>query len=54
MLPVDGEAREISATFENRWKAKPENMAGDYSQSLIDKFQADMDELRTKPETVLS
>ena len=25
-------------------------MAGDYSQSLIDKFQADMDELRSKPE----
>ena len=49
MLPVDDEAREISATFENRWKAKPENMAGDYSQSLIDKFQADMDELRSKP-----
>ena len=42
MLPVDDEAREISATFENRWKAKPENMAGDYSQSLIDKFQVDL------------
>lgn len=49
MLPVDDEAREISASFEHKWKAKPEAMAGDYSQSLIDKFQTEMDELRSKP-----
>ncbi len=42
MLPVDDEAREISAKFEHLWKAKPESMAGDFSQSLIDKFQSDL------------
>lgn len=42
MLPVDDEAREISSKFERLWKAKPEAMAGDFSQSLIDKFQADL------------
>ena len=52
MLPVDEEAKAISATFEQKWRAKPENMAGDYSQSRIDKFQADMDELRSKPAEV--
>ena len=42
MFPVDDEAKEISASFEHLWKAKPEQMAGDFSQSLIDKFQSEM------------
>jgi hypothetical protein len=49
MLPVDDEAREITATFEVRWKAKPESMAGDYSQSLIDKFNVEAEAIRAKP-----
>lgn len=52
MVPVDDEAREISAKFETRWKAKPEAMAGDYSQSLVDKFQIEMAEQRAKPPEV--
>lgn len=42
MLPVDDEAKEISATYEHLWKARPESMAGDFSQSLVDKFQSEM------------
>jgi hypothetical protein len=49
MVPVDDEAREISATFEARWKTKPESMAGDFSQSLVDKFQIEMAEAQAKP-----
>lgn len=49
MVPVDDEAKAITATFEKRWQAKPENMAGDYSQSLIDRFQIDMAEIKSKP-----
>jgi hypothetical protein len=49
MVPVDDEARAISATFESLWQAKPENMAGDYSQSLVDRFQIQMAEASAKP-----
>lgn len=49
MVPVDDEAREISASFEGRWQAQPENMAGDYSQSLVDKFQMEAAEAQAKP-----
>jgi hypothetical protein len=52
MLPVDDEAREITAAFETRWKAKPESMAGDYSQSLIDKFNVEAEAIRSKPAEV--
>lgn len=49
MSPVDDEAREISATFEHRWAFKPENAEGDYSQSLVDRFQSELAEVVTKP-----
>jgi hypothetical protein len=49
MYPVDDEAKEISAKFETRWGAKPENMAGDFSQSLIDKFQTELAMVQSKP-----
>lgn len=49
MVPVDDEARAISASFEGRWQAQPDNMAGDYSQSLVDKFQMEAAELQAKP-----
>lgn len=48
MIPVDDEAREISAMFEARWKHKPES-SGDYSQSLIDRFQIEMADIKSKP-----
>lgn len=49
MMPVDDEAKAISATFETRWQQKPESMSGDYSQSLIDRFQIEMADVKAKP-----
>ena len=49
MIPVDDEAREISAKFERIWKYKPEEAMVSHSQSLVDQFQIEMAELRTKP-----
>lgn len=52
MLPMDDEAREISARFEKRWATPVENAAIDHSQSLIDKFQAQMAEVQSRPAEV--
>lgn len=52
MIPLDDEAREISASFENIWKIKPERVAGEYSQSLVDRFNIEMMELRARPPEV--
>jgi hypothetical protein len=49
MIPVDDEARAISATFEHRWSYKPETATSDHSQSLIDRFQVEMAEIKSKP-----
>lgn len=49
MEPVDDEARTISAGFASRWNMPPENIAGEYSQSLIDKFQIELAERESKP-----
>lgn len=52
MLPLDDEAKELSASFEKKWQAKPEFMAGDYSQSLINRFESDMKDSQPKPAEV--
>lgn len=53
MIPLDDEAKTISASFEQQWKYKPETeYPGNYSQSLVDKFQIDMAEAVTKPAKV--
>lgn len=39
MVPLDDEARELSASFEDKWRYKPEVAPQSFSQSLIDKFQ---------------
>jgi hypothetical protein len=50
MVPQDDEAKVISASFEKRWSYKPEtDVPGGYSQSMIDKFQHEMAESRSKP-----
>lgn len=49
MVPIDDEAKEISAAFEFRWNSRPEDDAGQYSQSLIDRFQVQMAEVSAKP-----
>ncbi len=52
MLPADAEATAISASFAARWGSRPENSAGEYSQSLVDKFQLELAETQSKPQTV--
>jgi len=49
MVPVDEEAKAISASFAHLWQVPVENTAGDYSQSLIDKFQVEMGEIQSRP-----
>ncbi len=51
MTPVDDEAEAISASFAEHWRYKPEG-TGDYSQSLVDRFQSEMAEVQTKPAEV--
>jgi hypothetical protein len=53
MVPLDDEARAITASFEPRWAFKPETGAGDYSQSLVDQFQSELAEAQAKPQTVV-
>ena len=54
MIPLDDEAKVISASFEERWRYKPESAeySGNYSQSLIDQLQLSMAEVATKPTQV--
>jgi hypothetical protein len=49
MVPIDDEAKAISESFAGLWQQKPENMAGDYSQSLVDRFQIELSEAQSKP-----
>jgi len=49
MSPVDDEAKVISATFAEQWSFKPDNAAGNYSQSLVDKFQTELADKLAKP-----
>ena len=48
MVPVDDEAKEISAGLAARWNYKPDALV-DHSQSLIDKFQFEMADVQAKP-----
>jgi hypothetical protein len=52
MIPVDDEARAISASFADHWRYKPEGTNVSHSQSLVDGMQAEMAELQAKPQTV--
>lgn len=51
MMPIDDEAKAISATFEKRWNYSPETdfINAGYSQSLIDNFQRDMADKAAAP-----
>ena len=49
MQPVDDEAREISASFEEHWKYKPDSAEQSYSQSLVDQFRSDLIDAQAKP-----
>lgn len=50
MIPLDDEAKALSASFAERWRYKPDSeVPGTFSQSLIDRFQATMAETASKP-----
>ena len=52
MIPLDEEAKSLSASFEARWRYKPATSEGNYSQALVDNFQAEMSKFEavaTKP-----
>lgn len=49
MLPLDDEAKAISASFEVRWSYKPDGSDVTHSQSLVDRFQVEMAEAQAKP-----
>lgn len=48
MQPVDEEAAVISASFANKWATKPDFNPGEFSQSLVDKFQVELAQAQTK------
>jgi hypothetical protein len=52
MIPLDDEAKAISGAFETIWKIKPERVAGEYSQSLVERFNIEMQEIRARPPEV--
>lgn len=53
MIPIDDEAKEISAGFSELWRYKPEvDAPGNFSQSLVDAFRMDMSEAVSKPTKV--
>ena len=52
MVPVDDEAREISGSFAELWRYKPETAETTFSQSMFDKVMAERAELEAKPQTV--
>lgn len=47
MMPLDDEAREVSAGFTDRWAYKPDNAETSFSQTLVDAIEMIAD---TKPE----
>lgn len=51
MMPIDDEARELSASFETRWSYRPDQAESSFSQSLVDGFREAMETSR-QPETV--
>ena len=49
MMPLDDEAKVISAKLEPHWAYKPETAEGSYSQSLVDKFEESMAAVQSSP-----
>lgn len=48
MLPLDDHAREVSASFADRWKAPNENSNRTHSQSLLDDLERQMQLIERK------
>lgn len=53
MVPIDDEAKAITATFEDAWRYKPDDVAAvEYKHTLIEKFQKDIAVAQAKPAEV--
>lgn len=52
MVPVDDEAKAISASFADRWRYKPDGADISYSQSMVDQFNEQQAETLAKPQQV--
>jgi hypothetical protein len=50
MVPLDDEAKAISAKFEKIWDHRPESDLQTFSQSLVDKFQIEIAAAQSKPQ----
>lgn len=53
MVPIDEEALALSQSFQKKWAHPIEDLPGQFSQSLISKFQDQMDEMHSKPVTTV-
>jgi len=51
MVPLDDEAKEISASFAEKWNL-PVNLPDNYSEVILDTLQKELDDVRTKSQTV--
>jgi|HubBroStandDraft_2_1064218.scaffolds.fasta_scaffold148351_2 hypothetical protein len=51
MSPIDDEAKELSASFFDRWRWKPDGEVN-HSQSLVDGLHDKMAEAQSRPQTV--
>lgn len=50
MVPLDDDAKVISAKFVERWRYKPDTeVPGSFSQTLVDQFQSEMAQAEAKP-----
>lgn len=52
MMPVDDEAKAVSAQFEAHWKYKPDTAESSFSQSLVDNLESMRAEIESRPATV--
>lgn len=48
MLPLDDEAAAISASYEAKWKYRPDEFKDSYSQSLVEQFQGAMADAQSR------
>lgn len=52
MVPLDDEAKAISAKLSAKWKHPIETLTGTYADAMMKDMQAELDEARSKPATV--
>lgn len=48
MVPLDDEAKAISARFEQKWKHPIESLTGAYAEKVLDDLQKEVDEIRSR------